>query len=430
MKKIFGALIGFVLLVAPQAIAQQDVIVLGEGDAVTIRVNPSYQDTLPPVVLPPIQDTTQLPDIIVQDTTFLPDLILQDTIPSGDPPVCRDGWTCTEDVIPDPVPDPDPVPADSSTSPPLSLSAITLHTESDTLVISWADRPQPDRAGNYTLGYYINVGNDDTGNSVVLDSLVENSPVRVVLTEEGRTWACSDPMNNFGRAGNQCDNLIFMFPEPPVVIGAHTISVTQDSTLINGNLNVIEGSWSIHLDRSDGTWAAFDQEAAPGVDSVYICSGGVCNRERRLPYELGGGRIDLLPGSYDIYWEVFGTLPDSGRAVITVTATVGGAGPSPDNPLIFKVPNPVPMEDGLMVQVDGVSIVSGDSIGQFSSMEGLTAILDGVGGTLYPDTSDSCVDRDCTPLGWYWLPAPNSGTITVTRNDTGVPVFTHTYIWN
>ncbi len=131
--------------------------------------------------------------------------------------------------------------------------------------------------------------------------------------------------------GCVCDTI----PVPPDTIPepdpeTHIISVTQDSTLINGNLNVVEGSWSIHLDRSDGTWAAFDQLAAPEVDSVYICSSGVCNRERRLPYELEGGRVDLLLGSYDIYWEVFGTEPDSGRVVITVTGAPGVPDPEPE----------------------------------------------------------------------------------------------------
>lgn len=186
--------------------------------------------------------------------------------------------------------------------------------------------------------------------------------------------------------------------EPPAIVEMYVLSVTKDSTEISGNLAVVEGSWSIHLDRSDGTWIGFDRQILPSVDSVIMCSGGVCNRERRLPYELGGGKLDLSAGTHEVSWELFGDEPDIGSEIVTVTVAIQTG---------FRIPEPVPMEDGLMVQLDLTEFPVGDSIASTTLSRPFmdyNATLDGVPGNR-------------RWYGWYWLPAPPTGTITVTGSD-------------
>lgn len=178
--------------------------------------------------LPPIevQDTTQLPDLLVQDTTFLPDVIVQDTtqlpdvelpgdtvqlpdvelppdtIPSGEPPVCRDGWECTQ-LAPDPEPDPDPTP----TSPPLSISGLTLTMIGDSLHVSWNNRPNPDRGGVPVDGYIVRGGMNGSGDAPLPHLRVVSSPAGWTLELYGSYWVCVYPFNGAGAPEPSCKSV-------------------------------------------------------------------------------------------------------------------------------------------------------------------------------------------------------------------------------
>ena len=108
-------------------------------------------------------------------------------------------------------------------------------------------------------------------------------------------------------------------------------------------------------------------------------------RERSYPYEVGGGPIPLAVGLHELTWEVFGLEPDAGTATLTVTVTVS----------FFRIPEPIPMQDGLMVQVSF-------PLDDVRDVEGYTATLNVEPGTEQMDG-----------LGWYWLPAPETGEIIV-----------------
>lgn len=174
--------------------------------------------------------------------------------------------------------------------------------------------------------------------------------------------------------------------EPP--LGPYVITVSATRNDASGVLAAPEGTLFVNLERRDGSWAGSPEASIAGVDSVVFVLDGTRNRERNYPYEAGGGAIPLAVGIHELVWEVFGTEPDSGTATLTVTVTVG-----------FRIPDPVPMQDGLMVQVTF-------PLTDVGLIADYTATLLGEPGNPLP-----------ADLGWYWLPAPPTGRITVIGAD-------------
>ena len=173
--------------------------------------------------------------------------------------------------------------------------------------------------------------------------------------------------------------------EPPPSIYVVTVSATRNDA--SGSLTAPEGELFVNLERRDGSWTGNPDGPIAGVDSVVFVLDGVRNSERNYPYEVSGGSIPLAVGLHELVWSVFGLESDSGTATLTVTVTVS-----------FRFPEPVPMQDGLMRQ----AIFPLDAV---RPIEDYIAMLDGQLGTPLPDD-----------LGWYWLPAPTAGSITVTRS--------------
>ncbi len=97
----------------------------------------------------------------------------------------------------------------------------------------------------------------------------------------------------------------------------------------------------------------------------------------------------------------------------------------------FSMTAPTPMEDGLMIQVLALATPFDDFGGAHFPATDYVATLNGVVGEYVPDQSTPCPSTsDCTPLGWYWLPAPPDGTVVVRLDgalvwsqvyDTGTP---------
>ena len=171
--------------------------------------------------------------------------------------------------------------------------------------------------------------------------------------------------------------------EPPPSLYVVTVSATRND--MSGELTAPEGTLFVNLERRDGSWTGNPVgELIAGVDSVVFVLDGIRNRERAYPYEAGGGPIPLTVGIHELVWELFGLEPDAGTATLTVTVTIS-----------FRVPDPIPMADGLMVQVSF-------PLDDVRPIKDYTASLNGESGTEQPGG-----------LGWYWLPAPDTGEIIV-----------------
>ena len=169
---------------------------------------------------------------------------------------------------------------------------------------------------------------------------------------------------------------------PP--LGPYVITVSATRNDMSGELTAPEGMLFVNLERRDGTWTGSPFEPIAGVDSVVFVLDGARNRERSYPYEVGGGPIPLAVGLHELTWKVFGLEPDAGTATLTVTVTVS-----------FRIPDPILMGPGLMVQVSF-------PLDDVRDVEGYTATLNGEPGT-----------QQTGGLGWYWLPAPDTGEIIV-----------------
>lgn len=329
------------------------------------------------------------------ETTFV-------EVPVPGPPTfeCPVGWTCTEDPV---APDPD-------MNPPLAVSGVTVTITGGVALVAWNNRPSPDRGGAVTDGYYVASGNDDTGEANPTAD-VASSPHSIVLKAAGKHYFCVTPHNVAGTPEGACVPGVYELPPEPTSL--YLLSVAPQPYSMSGVLDVVEGSYSVHLDRVDGAWMGIGDVVVPGVDSVVMCSGGACNRERRLPYELGGGNIDLTIGVYEISWEVFGDDPDSGSGTLTVTGEVGGV---PDQPLScdgdpftdspFKIIGPIAHGDSTVsVQLQAVPVPSQGCdgfAGITRALRDYAAELDGVAGEAFSGDT-----------GWWWEDVPRDGTIVV-----------------
>ncbi len=272
-------------------------------------------DTLTIVVIP-------TPEAVAPETTFVPSppIVELDTVYACPADFTRtddgDSWACNAPVPPDTLP---PIVVDST--PPLAVSGLALSIDGTDLVVEWNDRPSPDRGGVLTTGYYVSHGFQEPGHEPDSTVNVLGSPHRIALTGFGERWVCVTPHNDFS-GESSCDRVAY--DPPPVPTSLYLLSVAPEPYAISGQLEVVEGDYSIHLDRIDGSWSGIGDVTVPGVGPVRFCLGGVCNDEYRLPYELGGGVIPLTIGTYEVSWEVFGDEPDSGSSTVVVTTSVGG----------------------------------------------------------------------------------------------------------
>lgn len=174
----------------------------------------------------------------------------------------------------------------------------------------------------------------------------------------------------------------------PPVSSVYTLHITPSGSgvgEVSEGGTIKAGNYSIHLERRDGAWVG---GANVGVDSILFTYDGRKNRERFRPYEVAPVPTNISAGTHTVTWEVFGAEPDSGSVTFMATEGLG-----------FRIPEPVPMEDGLMVQVTFL-------LDDMRPVSDFTATLNGEGGAILPGD-----------LGWYWLPAPPTGEIVVTGPD-------------
>ncbi len=279
------------LVFATPAIAQQETV-LGEGESITISVDPSYLDTT-----------------FVFDTTFV-----QDTIPLE---CALSGWTCTppDTTI---VPEPDPV------DPPGTVRGLRLSQVDSAIVVTWSGA---DGATSFLVE-----GGENTGSwRFPQQGTFIGNTASMIPRASGSHWVCVWGQNDTAAsADGACKPIVFTMPNPPPVQLTYLLSISANRYEMTGMQDVVEGDYYIHLDRPDGAWLGQGDISMPGVDSVIFVLDGFRNREQRYPYEATGDVVTMPVGAHTVIWEVYGDEPETGQASFTVISD--GVDPDPPVP--------------------------------------------------------------------------------------------------
>ena len=287
-----------VLLGVTGANAQEQEVVLEPGDTLTVLVL-----ELPPIEVP-------APETVYVDVPGLPTF------------ECPPDWICTPPVV------------EVDTIPPLPVSGVTLSIDGNELVVEWTNRPNPDRGGVGTDGYYVAHGFQEAGHDPEPTVDVASTPYRVPLVGFGERWACVTPHNAAGVPSASCNRIAYDAPPLPPADSIYLLHVTVDrsgSGVVADGDEIRSDTYYIHLERVDGSWSGRPEAAIAGVDSVVFFLDGFHNRERLYPYETPSGNFPvLLEGRHTIEWEVFGDETDSGSVTLDAITDVGVVIPHPD----------------------------------------------------------------------------------------------------
>ncbi|MEE9472292.1 MAG: hypothetical protein V3W32_11300, partial [Gemmatimonadota bacterium] len=255
MRRILLGAIALAML-APSFAEAQEVHVLEQGDTLSLRFVAAEVE--PEIVEVPVPGPT------IYDTVYAcpPDFA---TLEDGE------SWTCE---------------APSVSVPPASPTGVALSIDGTALVTEW----QHDGAG---VNFFEVLSGHPDGEYRGRDTLPPTArSVRRDSLVAGVQWSCVWALSlDYPRGEAGCNNVVF---EPPPA-ATYLLSVAPEPYSMSGDLEVVEGVYSVHLDRSDGAWQGIGDVTVPGVGPVRFCSGGACNDEYRLPFELGGGKIDLAP---------------------------------------------------------------------------------------------------------------------------------------